>query len=255
MSRLGFRKMGIKKSVATLVVGMLVSTSSFAVLVKDVNETLTKKLQSLKVDVKSISESPVAGLYEVTTEGAIYYISEDGQFLINGNMYDLNNGMKNLTSEKVEALQRAKTEVHFAKMKDFEKDMIVYKAKDEKHVVTVFTDTSCGYCQKLHAEIEDYNKLGITIRYLAFPRGGIKSSTYNTMVSVWCAKDPKLAMDNAKRRRSISSATCENTVKEQFELGVALGVNGTPALFLEDGTSMPGYLPADRLIKTLEQKK
>jgi len=140
------------------------------------------------------------------------------------------------------------------KLKAFEKEMIVYKAPQEKHVITVFTDTSCGYCQKLHSEMADYNRLGITVRYLAFPRGGIKSATYNTMVSIWCADDQKLAMDNAKKRREIAPETCKNTVKEQYELGLFFGVNGTPAIILEDGSLKPGYLPADRLVQMLEQK-
>jgi thiol:disulfide interchange protein DsbC len=240
---------------STLIMGMLISSSSFAAITKEVNEALTKKLESLKVNVKSINESPIKGLYEVVSQGALYYISEDGQYLINGDMYDLNNGMKNLTGAKVDELRRESTAESFAKIKDFEKDMIVYKADKEKHVITVFTDTSCAYCQKLHSEMADYNKLGITIRYLAFPRGGEQSNAYRTMVSVWCSDNPKEAMDNAKKRRQIDSETCDNTVLEQFNLGVALGITGTPSLFLEDGTMMPGYLPADRLLQLLEEKK
>lgn len=235
--------------------GMIISSTSFAAITKEVNEALTKKLQALKVNVQSINESPIKGLYEVVSQGALYYISEDGQFLINGDMYDLDNGMKNLTSTKVDELRRQSTAESFAKIKDFEKDMIVYKADNEKYVITVFTDTSCAYCQKLHSEMADYNKLGITIRYLAFPRGGEQSNAYRTMVSVWCSDNPKEAMDNAKKRRQIDSSTCENTVLEQFNLGVALGITGTPSLFLEDGTMMPGYLPAERLLQVLEEKK
>jgi thiol:disulfide interchange protein DsbC len=235
--------------------GMIISSTSFAAITKEVNDALTKKLQTLKVNVQSINESPIKGLYEVVSQGALYYISEDGQFLINGDMYDLDNGMKNLTSTKVDEIRRQSTAESFAKIKDFEKDMIVYKADNEKYVITVFTDTSCAYCQKLHSEIADYNKLGITIRYLAFPRGGEHSNAYRTMVSVWCSDNPKEAMDNAKKRRQIDSKTCENTVLEQFNLGVALGITGTPSLFLEDGTMMPGYLPAERLLQVLEEKK
>lgn len=244
-----------KKSIVALLVGVFVSSASFAAPTKEITEALTKKLQPLEIGVKSINESPVKGLFEVETDSGIYYISEDGQFFLNANIYDINNEMENLTGNKIEKLRRAKIEAHFAKMKDFEKDMIVYKAKDEKYVVTVFTDPTCGYCQKLHKGIPEYNKLGITIRYLAFPRGGIKSNTYKTMVSIWCADDPKLAMDNAKQRRAIAPLTCENSVKDQYELGVLLGVNGTPALFLEDGTSMPGYLPPAQLLEALQQKK
>lgn len=247
--------LNVKKTISALIVGIVISSNSFAAISKEVNDTLTKKLESLKVNVQSIKESPVKGLYEVVSQGALYYISEDGKFLINGDMYDLDNGMKNLTSAKVDELRRESTAESFAKIKNFEKDMIVYKADKEKYVITVFTDTSCAYCQKLHSEIADYNKLGITIRYLAFPRGGEKSNAYRTMVSVWCSDNPKEAMDNAKKRREIDSKTCDNTVLEQFKLGIALGITGTPSLFLEDGTMMPGYLPADRLLQVLEEKK
>jgi len=245
----------LKKSVSALIVGILLSSNSFAAVSKQVSETLTQTLQSLKVDVQSINESPIKGLYEVVSEGAIYYISENGQFLISGSIYDVDNGMQNLTSTKVDEIRRANTAEHFAKIKNFEKDMIIYRADNEKYVITAFTDTSCAYCQKLHSEMADYNKLGITIRYLAFPRGGKKSNAYNTMVSIWCSDDPKSAMDNAKKGRGVKPLSCDNNIIDQYKLGVALGITGTPTLFLEDGTAMPGYLPADRLLQVLEQKK
>lgn len=246
--------LAVKRTAAALLLGALAS-SSFAVIVKSESEQLKDKLTSLKIGVDSVTESPIKGLYEVQAQGAVYYMSSDGQFLIDGDAYDLNNGMQNITKEKVEALRKEKSAVHFKKLATFEKDMITYKADDEKYVVTVFTDTSCGYCQKLHAEIPDYNKLGITIRYLAYPRSGVNSNTYRIMESVWCAKDPKDAMDKAKSRRSIPTVSCENSVKDQYQLGRLLGVRGTPAIFLEDGTSLPGYLPAPTLLKALQEKK
>jgi len=243
-----------KKSVITFVVSMLVSASSFAAVSNQVHDLLTKKLESLQVDAESITESPIKGLYEVVSEGAIYYLSEDGQFLISGSIYDTNNGMKNITAAKVSDIRRENTAEDFAKIKSFEKDMIIYKADNEKYVITAFTDITCAYCKKLHAEMADYNKLGITIRYLAFPRGGEKSNAYRNMVSVWCSDDPKSAMDDAKRGRGIKTMACDNNVLEQYKLGIALGITGTPTMFLEDGTAMPGYLPADRLIQVLEEK-
>jgi thiol:disulfide interchange protein DsbC len=247
--------LGVKKHIAAAVVGMLVTSTGFAAVPKEVSDLLNKKLQLLQVKPESINESPVKGLYEVVSQGAIYYMSGDGQFLINGNIYDMDAGMANLTSSRIEQIRKANSEKHFAKIKRFEKDMIVYKANNEKYVVTAFTDTSCAYCQKLHSEMADYNKAGITIRYLAFPRGGEHSNAYNTMVSIWCSDDPKAAMNTAKKHGTIKSLSCENTVLAQYELGVALGITGTPTLFLEDGTAMPGYLPADRLLQVLTEKK
>jgi len=220
----------------------------------EVRESLTKKLALLKVDVQSINASPIKGLYEIVSQGTLYYIGEDGRFLIIGNMLDLDNGMKNLTAEKNDQLRRENSAEAFAKIKDFEKDMIVFKAKNEKFVITAFTDTSCAYCQKLHSEMADYNKLGITIRYLAFPRGGERSNAYNTMVSIWCSDDRKSTMDTAKKHGKIEYKSCDNNVMDQYNLGVELGITGTPSLFLEDGTMIAGYVPAERLIKILEEK-
>jgi len=200
----------------------------------------------MQISVSSVSPFVVDGLYEVLTNQGVYYISENAQFLIHGEVYDLDNGMKNVSQKSVVALR-------ISKLKAFEKDMIVYKAPNEKHVVTIFTDTNCGYCQKLHAEMADYHKQGITIRYLAFPRGGVRSGTYHSMVSIWCADDPKNAMDAAKSRHQIESKTCENSVKEQYELGLFFGVKGTPAMVFEDGSLNPGYVPAGRLIKILDE--
>lgn len=229
----------------------LVAFSSFSLASpadKITVENITKKLNALDISINSINPAPVEGLYEVLTNRGVYYVSQNAQFLVHGNIYDLDNQMENITEKSLIVLRQEK-------LKTFEKEMIVYKAAQEKHVITVFTDTSCGYCQKLHSEMADYNNLGITVRYLAFPRGGLSSNAYNTMVSIWCSDDPKLAMDNAKLRKQIESKTCENTVKAQYELGLFFGVTGTPALVLEDGSLQPGYLPADRLIKLLDKNK
>lgn len=216
---------------------------------KSTVDSITKKLNSLQLSITSIHPSPVDGLYEVLTNRGIYYVSQNAQFLVDGDVYDMNNRMQDMTEKSFAGLR-------IEKLKAFEKDMIVYKAEKEKHVVTVFTDTSCGYCQKLHAEMADYNNLGITVRYLAFPRGGKQNvNAYNTMVSTWCADDPKLAMDNAKSRKQIEPKTCDNNILEQHALGQFFGVTGTPALILEDGSMQPGYLPANKLFQLLEMQK
>jgi len=247
--------LNVKKQISAILVGMFISVSSFAAITEETHQALLKKLQPLQLNVESINESPISGLYEVITESNIFYLDQSGQFLISGGIYDLDNGMQNITNNKLDEIRQANADKYFAKIKDFEKEMIIYKADNEKHVVTVFTDTTCSYCQKLHSEMADYNKLGITIRYLAFPRGGIRSNAYHTMVSIWCSDDPKAAMDSAKNRKPIIPLTCDNTVQAQYDLGVLLGIKGTPALFLDDGTVMPGYLPAARLYQALEQKK
>jgi thiol:disulfide interchange protein DsbC len=227
---------------------MVTSSLTFAKTDVDITKNITGKMKMLKMKVFSINKSVVKGLYQVQTNDGIYYVSADGRYLINGRVYDLNNDMENVT-EKALRVWRLK------KIEAFKSDMIIYKAKKQKHVITVFTDTSCAYCKKLHLEIPDYNRLGITVRYLAFPRNGINSETYGNMVSIWCAKNRKLAMNNSKNGKGVKDKTCKNTVKEQYELGVAMGIRGTPAIILEDGSLKPGYLPPQNLLMVIESEK
>lgn len=227
---------------------MVASSLAFAKTDPLITKNITAKMEGMNLEVSSVKETPIKNLYEVVTQRGVFYVSRDAKYLIQGDLYDLNNDMENLTEKSMLALR-------MQKLKTFESEMIVYKAENEKHVITVFTDTSCGYCKKLHSEMADYNRLGITVRYLAFPRQGLNSSTARTMTSIWCADDRNIAMDNSKNGKGVTPKTCKNTVKEQYELGKFFGVTGTPAIVLEDGTLKPGYLPADRLLKVIEFNK
>lgn len=127
---------------------------------------------------------------------------------------------------------------------------LVYSPKTApKAVVTVFTDFNCGYCRKLHHDVSKLNDLGIELRVMLFPRHGVNSSSYNTMVSVWCSKDPKETLEQAMEGTQIKRRTCKNPVVDDMLIGHKLGVNGTPMLYFEDGTSHAGYLPAERLAR------
>jgi thiol:disulfide interchange protein DsbC len=136
-----------------------------------------------------------------------------------------------------------------------EDSMIIFAPEAAKYSVTVFTDIECGYCRRLHQQMADYNRLGITIRYLAFPRAGVPSDTYDQMVSVWCADDPQQAMTAAKAGKRVEPKQCTNPVRKQYELGQAVGVRGTPTMILEDGEVLPGYVPPQQLVQMLESPK
>ena len=205
---------------------------------------------NLGLKVSDVAHSDVQNFYEVTTNQGVLYLSSDRQHMFYGNLYSLKSGVVNLT-------ERNKAKHRKSQLTMFEKDMIVFPAKNEKYVVTVFTDPSCGYCRKLHQEIESYNKLGITVRYLAFPRGGLKSATFDQMQQIWCATDQKGALTKAKQgsslKQDVLSRRCDQTIQKQYELGQALEINGTPAIFLADGRMLPGYYPAQKLLETLSK--
>ncbi|WP_394185504.1 bifunctional protein-disulfide isomerase/oxidoreductase DsbC [Pseudoalteromonas tetraodonis] len=227
------------------------SLSAFAngvAVTPDANDPIVTKFAALGVTVKQINPSPVAGLKELITNKGVLYASPDGQFLMQGTLIDLNN-RSNLTEQALNGVRQSG-------LKEYEDSMIVYKAPEEKHSITVFTDISCGYCRKLHRELDDLLESGITVKYLAFPRGGLQGSGYADLMNVWCAKDQQEALTEAKSGADTHIVKgCSAPVAEHYQLGQSFGISGTPAIILEDGTMIPGYQPAAALSAALEANK
>lgn len=209
-------------------------------------EQVKTKLQAgLGMQISSIGDAPVTGLLQVMTEKGLFYTSQDGKYLLQARIYDIEEGMRNVTEDTLGSLR-------LGGLVEFKDAVIEYKADKEKYVVNIFTDITCGYCRKLHNEMAEYNELGITVRYLAFPRGGLNSSTYSDMVSVWCADNKQEAMDNAKAGGTVASKNCETKVAEQYAFGQKIGVNGTPNIIMPDGSVIPGYQPPKQLEEALK---
>jgi thiol:disulfide interchange protein DsbC len=204
------------------------------------------KLQAaLGMQISSIGDAPVKGLLQLMTEKGLFYTSQDGKYLLQARIYDVEDGMRNLSEDAI-------GNVRLEGLVEFKDAVIEYKSDKEKYVVNIFTDISCGYCRKLHNEMDQYNELGITVRYLAFPRGGINSSSFDDMVSVWCADNKQEAMDNAKAGGTVASKTCETKVADQYAFGQKIGVNGTPNIIMPDGSVIPGYQPPKQLEEALK---
>ncbi len=195
-----------------------------------------------------VRPTPLDGLFEVTFDGRLVYVTGDGRYLLQGKMIDLETRTE-ITEARLSELKEA------ALAKVSEDQMLIFGPDDAKDTVTVFTDIDCGYCRKLHSEMARYNEEGIRIRYLFYPRAGIGSDSYNKAVSVWCAEDRRGAMDQAKAGKEIPALTCANPVEEHYNLGQTVGVTGTPALLLEGGEMVPGYVPPHRLRKALDQRR
>ena len=211
----------------------------------EVRASLAKVLPELKPD--SVAQSVVGGLYEVAVGPQILYVSQDGKYLLQGRILDIEQ-RKDLTEPKqAEARKRAVDGVG-------EDKMVIFAPKKYDHTVTVFTDVECGYCRKLHSEIQAYEDEGIRVRYLFFPRAGVGSRSYQEAVAVWCASDRKQAMTDAKAGKEIDLKTCDNPVMDHMQLGEVLGVSGTPALVLDDGEMVPGYVPPKRLAALFQAK-
>ena len=233
----------------TLVVVPLLAAASLAAQDVPVPAAVTAATGKLMPDMAPswVRPAPLQGLWEVAFGPHIFYISADGQYLVRGDILNLDS-RENLTRP---ARNRARLE---AVESLGEANMIVFRPQNEvRHTVTVFTDVDCGYCAKLHAEMQSYLDKGIAVRYVAFPRAGVGSETYDTMVSVWCADDQRKAMTQAKAGQPVAAKSCPNPVAAHYEMGQLVGVRGTPTIVLDNGDVVPGYLPAQRLHDALEQ--
>lgn len=213
-----------------------------------------QRFAKLGLQVMDVVPSDVAGLVEVQTGNGVLFASPDAKHFIAGTLYALddNGGYSDVLAQR-------QAPINAKKIAQFEDSMIVFKADNEKYVVTVFTDITCGYCVRLHSQLKEYNDAGITIRYLAFPRQGADGQVAEQMAAIWCSDDPKQAIHNAKLKREMLDvsgkdlAQCKQTIKQHYNLGRELGISGTPAIFLPNGEMVGGYLPADQLLQRLQQ--
>lgn len=241
-------------SLSRFVAGAACGLLSLVALAADPDQAIRATLHKLQPDlpIEAIAESPLSGLFQVHLKGGrLLYASADGQFLLQGNLYQFRGENAVNLTEQAESKGIAKV------INDIPlSEMVVFSPeKPAKTHITVFTDTDCGYCQKLHSEVPELNREGVEVRYVAFPRQGVGSHGYNGLVSVWCAKDRQEAMNKAKSREELPAGHCENPVAKQYELGQMVGVNGTPAIVLANGQMIPGYRPAPELAKIALEAK
>ena len=208
-----------------------------------IETSLKQVLPDMKTD--KIRPSPIEGVSEVQAGPRLFYVTNDGRYLLQGSLIDLH------TRQDISE-ERRKTFRLEAVNAVGEQNMIIFPAKDPRHTITVFTDVDCTYCRKLHKQIKDYNNLGITVRYLLFPRSGVDTPSYYKAVTVWCSVNRQDALTRAKAGEDLKQRTCENPVRSLIELGQEMGLQGTPAIVLDDGEMVPGYVPPEKLAQALD---
>ena len=203
------------------------------------------------VEASDIADSPLPGIYEIAVGSNVAYVTADGRYVLEGDLYDLS------TNENVTETRRARARVSVLAGVDTA-DMIIFSPdpEDVKHTVTIFTDIDCGYCRQFHSEIAKVNELGIEVRYLFYPRTGPDTDSWFKADKVWCsgAEARNSALTLAKLGGQIPDETCDSSpVNDHYELGHLVGVRGTPTMYSESGVHVGGYLPPDELLMRLEE--
>jgi thiol:disulfide interchange protein DsbC len=199
----------------------------------------------LEVKPEEIQPSPIPGLYEVRSGAEIGYVSVDGRYYLDGDIFDM--GSKDNLTERSRQLGRLNL---LSKISDG--DAIVFAPKGPvRHTLTVFTDIDCTYCRRMHLEMAELNKLGIRVRYLMYPRSGPDTESWRKAEAVWCSADRRDALTRSKRGENIKAPRCETPVAEQYALGREIGIRGTPGIITDKGEYLAGYLPAAQLSEYL----
>jgi thiol:disulfide interchange protein DsbC len=247
-------KMLRRSSIAILVVtaSMLVGTdarSAAAPVAQNTIDAAVAKLKALRpeLQIEAATAAQIPGMITIELSGgALLYMTSDGRYLIAGDLYEVGDSLVNLAEKGRDAKRKellAGVSI---------KDMAVFPAQGErKAVITVFTDVDCTYCRKLHLEVPRMNQMGVEVRYLAYPRTGLDSPGYAKMVTAWCSSNRGDAITRMKRGEELPAKTCVNPVAKEYELGHLVGLTGTPAIILEDGRMLAGYVSADELGEVL----
>jgi thiol:disulfide interchange protein DsbC len=231
-------------SICLLITTLFVSFTTVAD--ESATEQLTQALAKSMPGVKpnKISATPIEGLYEVVVGTQVVYMSVDARYMIEGDLFDL------VTKQNIS--EDSKSVIRLTAINELgDKNMLIYRPKKVKNIITVVTDIDCPYCRRLHSEIPDYLKNDVEVRYVFMPLKG--ASDMKKTISVWCSEDQQLALDIAKSGGDIEEKTCKNPIQDHLKLARELGVRGTPAIIMEDGQMLPGYVPVDKLIAELRK--
>jgi thiol:disulfide interchange protein DsbC len=198
--------------------------------------------------LEDLRPAPIPGIYEFTQGADISYLTADGKYFLDGNLYDMNS-RENLT-------EVLRTRARLALISAVpESQMLIFAPKNPLYTITVFTDVDCGYCRKLHSEMAELNRLGVRVRYMFFPRTGPNTDSWRKAEAVWCSPDRNEALTRAKAGAPLDmSRTCEATpVAREYALGQSIGVRGTPAILTEHGDYISGYMPPRELVQQIKE--
>jgi thiol:disulfide interchange protein DsbC len=207
-----------------------------------------KKILPQGLNINFYEESEIENFYVVNVaNNQILYVSNDFKYVFAGDVISLDNGAPSSLNE----LYQAKLVKQVMSLLE-DTRTINFTAENEKHLIKVFTDISCGYCRLLHSQIDDYLALGISIEYYGFPRDGLQTQVFEDMQSAWCSDEPKLSITKLKAGDDVEEKTCQNPIQMHYEYGQLLGITGTPSIFLSNGQKLSGYIPASELIKIIE---
>ena len=229
---------------------VLFFSSQIFVLDKDEIKAKLNEIIPDEISIETVDDTYSSNFFSVElSDGSLFYVTADGEFIINGDLYQIKkNSLINFSDMR-------DSKIRINKILEINpSEFITFKPKEKKTDIYVFTDVDCGYCRKLHSEITSYLENGIQVNYLAFPREGLESETYQKMNNAWCSKDPQASLTNLKLGKTIKSDDCtKKIVSRHYNLAKEFNAQGTPTIILENGFLLAGYYSAEEVLKFLKK--
>lgn len=238
--------LGLMVSVA-LVACNKSSDSAATVTPDQIKANLVKQVPGLtKVD--QVNPTKVSGLYEVVVGRKIFYVSTDGKLAVFGNMVDLAT-KQSLTEQRMQEIAK----VDFSKLP---LDLAVKQViGDGSRKIAVFTDPDCPYCKMFEKQVVPQLK-DVTVYSFLFPLP-IHPNAASDAKKIWCSKDRSAtwAAFMQKDTPLPTNVSCDTSGLDKImKFGTdVVQVDGTPTMVLENGTILPGMLPADQLNAKLDE--
>jgi len=234
-----FLRAGTLLAAVLLFFAVPATAEEVSVELQKVRDTVAERFA--EISPEEIFESPIPGWYTIRKGAIVAYISGDGRYLLQGDLIDL--------QEDTNLSEQSRNDARVVMMSAVPNDqLIVFSPENVQHTVSVFTDIDCTFCRRLHSQIDEYMEQGIEVRYFLYPRNGPTSPSWAKAENVWCADNRNEALTLAKLDQEYPTRTCDaSIVSKHYLIGQDVGLRGTPAIVLDDGTLFSGYMPADQL--------
>lgn len=202
---------------------------------------LAKRLRELypNTQFSTVTDSPVAGIFEVVMGRNIAYTDEHGRYFLFGHLFDMP-AQRDLTAEHKDELAR----IDFSQLPL--KDAIKTVHGAGSRVVAIFSDPDCPYCRKLEPELAKVDD--VTIYTFLMPLTELHPDARNKAISIWCGADRVKAWSALMLRNTTpANANCDHPIDRNVALGERYQINGTPTLISADGRVMPGAASAAQI--------
>ncbi|GAA5162472.1 DsbC family protein [Viridibacterium curvum] len=196
--------------------------------------------------IDSVTKTSYGNFYEVVlTNGDILYVEPNGGFLISGSLVDIK-AKRNVTADRLKEL----SQINFA---DLPLANAIKQVKGNgKRVLVTFEDPNCSYCKKLARDL--VNIKDTTVYTFLIPI--LAEDSKKKSEAIWCSQDRAKAWNDWMVDNKMpvgGTKACDTPIAKNMDLQKRFRINGTPTMFLVDGSRLGGYVQPAELERSITE--